>query len=45
VEKKVREGRKWTSVLRFRRIPLSEKRHKKEKNNIHVSEGEYGPLL
>jgi hypothetical protein len=40
VERNVRERRKWTSVLRVRRITLSEKRHKKEKNNGHVSEGE-----
>jgi hypothetical protein len=40
VERKVRERRKWTSVLRVRRTPLSEKRHKKETNNGHVSEDE-----
>jgi hypothetical protein len=40
VERKVRERRKWTSVLQVRRTPLSEKSHKKEKNNGHVSEGE-----
>jgi hypothetical protein len=31
VERKVRERRKWTSVLRVRRTPLSEKRHKKRR--------------
>jgi hypothetical protein len=31
VERKVRERRKWTSVLWVRRTPLSEKRHKKSR--------------
>jgi hypothetical protein len=30
VERKVRERRKWTSVLRVRRTPLSEKRGMKK---------------
>jgi hypothetical protein len=31
VERRVRERRKWTSVLRVRRTPISEKGHKKRR--------------
>jgi hypothetical protein len=34
VERKVRERRKWTGVLRVRRTPLSEKRHKKDDEDM-----------
>jgi hypothetical protein len=46
VERKVREREeKMDKCSTGQKNPPLRKRHKKEKNNGHVSEGELGPLL